>query len=482
MSRGILPPMRAIGWVRAAMIAVVAPGMATLLALPLEESRESATSLYLLAVVVAAAAGGLWGGLGASLLAFLGLNYFFTPPRHTFRVSKTEDLVALLVFLVVAAIVAMLMARALTERDRAAQREREANLLNYFAAKLLSPEPLERRLRDLTLAMLQPFELVRCEIHAAVAGEPVDVEGARPGPDGPRLELPISAGERSLGTLVATRSAEAGEPSDAERSLFTSCTRQLAIALERAELDRAIEEHRVTSETNQLRAALFSSVTHDLRTPLASIKASVTSLLGDGILDPAQQRELLETVLEETDRLNRLVGNIVDLARMRAGALVPARERTAIEDVVESVLHRMQRTLAAVVVRTVIRPDVPDVMLDPVQIDQVLTNVLENAVRFSPPGGEVLVSVAAWRDGVQVRVGDQGPGVPAEDRERVFEPFYQRDTASGRGGSGLGLAISRAIVLAHGGRIRIEGSPSGGTAVVFELPRDGAPVSREASG
>jgi two-component system sensor histidine kinase KdpD len=456
--------------------------VATLLALPLEESRESATSLYLLAVVGAAAVGGLWGGVGAAVLSFLGLNYFFTPPRHTFRVGKTEDLIALFVFLVVAVVVAMLVARALAERDRATQRERESNLLSYFGAKLLSPEPLERRLRDLSVAMLQPFELVRCEIHATIAGEPVDVEGSRQGPEGPRLELPISGGRGPLGTLVATRTAEASEPSDAERTLLTSCTRQLAIALERAELDRAIEEHRVASETSQLRAALFSSVTHDLRTPLASIKASVTSMLGDGVHDPEQQRELLETVLEETDRLNRLVGNIVDLARIRAGALVPAREPTAVEDVVESVLHRMKRTLSAVSLRTVIRPDLPDVLLDPVQIDQVLTNVLENAVRFSPPDGEVLVSVAAWRDGVQVRVGDQGPGIPAEERKRVFEPFYQRDTGGGRGGSGLGLAISRAIVLAHGGRIRIEGSPSGGTAVVFELPRDGAPAPQGVPG
>jgi two-component system sensor histidine kinase KdpD len=266
---------------------------------------------------------------------------------------------------------------------------------------------------------------------------------------------------------------------EAERGLLGSCAKQVAIALERARLDRELEEHRLTSETNQLRAALFSSVTHDLRTPLASIKASVTSLLGDGVLEPEQERELLQTVLEETDRLNRLVGNIVDLARMRSGALQPAREPTAVEDVLDSVLHRMRNVLAGVSVRAIVRPDLPEVMIDPVQVDQVLSNVLENAARFSPPGGDVLVSIAAWRDGVQVRVVDQGPGVPLEDRERVFEPFYRADAGGGRGGSGLGLAIARAVVLAHGGRIRIEGGPSGGTAVVFELPRDGAPVAQE---
>ena len=474
--------MHGIGPIRAAATAVLAPVIATVLALPLEGSRESATSLYLLGVVVAAAAGGLWAGLAAAVLSFLGLNYFFTPPRETFRVGKTEDLVALLVFLVVGAMVATLVARALAERDRATRRERESNLLNYFASKLLSPEPLERRLKDLASALLPPFELVRCEVHAEVVDELLDVEASRLGLEGGRLELSITSGEASLGTLVATRFAGAGELTDADHDLLVSCTNQVAIAIERARLDREVEEHRVTSETNQLRAALFSSVTHDLRTPLASIKASVTSMLGDRVHDPEQVRELLQTVLEETDRLNRLVGNIVDLARMRSGALVPAREPTAIEDVVESVLHRMKGMLARVSPRTVMRPNLPDVMMDPVQIDQVLTNVLENAVRFSPPGGDVLISISTWRDGVQVRVSDQGPGVPLEERERVFQPFYRRDTGGGRGGSGLGLAIARAIVLAHGGRIRIEGAPSGGATVVFELPRDGAPVPQEAPG
>ena len=474
--------MRTTGWFRPAAAAVLAPAAATLLALPLEGSRESATSLYLLGVVAAAVVGGLWGGLGASVLAFLGLNYFFTPPRQTFRVGKTEDLVALFVFLVVATVVATLVARALDERDRAARREREANLLNFFATKLLSAEPIERRLQDLALATLTPFDLVRCEIHATVAGEVVEVEGSRPGEDGLRLEMPITLGEAPVGTLVAVRRPGASGLSEPERNLLASCTKQVAIALERARLDRELEEHRVTSETNQLRAALFSSVTHDLRTPLASIKASVTSMLGDGVHDPEQQRELLETVLEETDRLNRLVGNIVDLARIRAGALMPAREPTAIEDVLESVLHRMKRSLAGVSVRSIVRPDLPEVMMDPVQIDQVLTNVLENAVRFSPAGGEITVAVAAWRDGVQVRVSDQGPGIAPEDRERVFEPFVRRDAGGGRGGSGLGLAIARAIVLAHGGRIRVEGAPTGGAAVVVELPLDGAPVPQEVTG
>jgi two-component system sensor histidine kinase KdpD len=155
-------------------------------------------------------------------------------------------------------------------------------------------------------------------------------------------------------------------------------------------------------------------------------------MLGDGVHDAEHHRELLATVREESDRLIGRVGSLVDLARIRAGALLPAREPTAIEDVIESVLHRMKRTLAGVSLRTMIRPDLPDVMLDPVQIDQVLTNVLENAVRFSPPKGDVLVAVAAWRDGVQVRVGDRGRDPAGGARARV-RAVHQRATGADGG-------------------------------------------------
>jgi two-component system sensor histidine kinase KdpD len=235
----------------------------------------------------------------------------------------------------------------------------------------------------------------------------------------------------------------------------------------------------MAAESNQLRAALFSSVSHDLRTPLASIKAAVTSLLDDEAAhDASQRRELLQTVLEETDRLNRVVRNIVDLAKARAGAIEPSKQPISVDEVVESVAHRLRPTADGVVIRTTVRLGVPEIRADPVQLDQIVTNLLENAVRFSPSGGTVDVVIAPWRSGVQVRVNDHGPGVPMAERERVFEPFYRRDDGH-RTGSGLGLAIARAMVLAHGGRIWIEGTPAGGAAVVFELP-SGEPAGSSA--
>ena len=467
---------------RSAAVAIAAPLAATLLGLSFHGGDASAASLYLLAIVAAAAVGGLWSGLASALLAFLGLNYFFTPPRHTFRVGEAEDLVALIVFLIVAVIVGALLALALDERTRATRREQETKLLSYFATRLQSSERLERVLTEFAGALLEAFGLARCEIQVRADDLVADGSSGRPGEgEEPPIVVQLAVGEASLGILTAVPGGQLESLSDDDRGFLEACAKQVAVAVERLRLDRQVEGARLQARTDQLRAALFSSVTHDLRTPLAGIKASVTSLLDQGVsLDEGQRRELLRAVLEETDRLNRLIGNILNLAKVRAGALVPAKEPTAIEDVIESVLHRMKPALGNVRVRSIIRPNLPDAPMDPVQIDQVLSNLLENAVRFSPPGGEILISAAPWHGSVQVRLADQGPGIPVDERQRVFEAFHRREPEGGRSGSGLGLAIARAIVLAHGGRIWIEGSPSGGTAVVFELPvADTEPVRQE---
>jgi two-component system sensor histidine kinase KdpD len=216
---------------------------------------------------------------------------------------------------------------------------------------------------------------------------------------------------------------------------------------------------------------MFSSVTHDLRTPLASIKASVTSLLDEAAVhDPAQQRDLLLTVLEETDRLNRLVGNILDLAKIRAGALIPRRTRAAIDEIAEAVVGRMRQHGRDVAIELRFASTLPEAAVDPVQIDQVLSNLVENAVRHSPRGGTVRVHLAQAGRAVRARVADEGPGIAPEEREKVFDAFYRGKEAPESAGSGLGLAIAKAIVTAHGGRIWIEETTGGGTAVVFDVP------------
>jgi two-component system sensor histidine kinase KdpD len=491
--------MDAWPWARArsrlgdALVGLAASGVSTGVALLVHPSPAlGVVAIYLLGVVAAAAIGRAVAGILASLLSFVSLNYFFTAPRYTLRVANADDVVSLGVFLVVAVIVGGLVSRAVAERARAARNEREARLLSYFATKVMSGAPLNHVLIDFAGSLVEALRLARCEIHARAGDDAFDASRARPGAaDGPSATVPIRAGGAEVGVLTAVRPAGQPELDDDELRLLVEAAKQVAIALDRALLDAQIARARVDAETNRARAALFSSVTHDLRTPLASIKAAVTTLLQEGPPTPSdgssqvaladdQRRDLLQTVLEETDRLNRLLGNLLELAKVRAGALVPAKQPTALDEVVDSVLHRMAGQLSGVRVRTVLR-DVPEIPADPLQLDQVVTNLLDNAIRYSPPGGEVMISVAPWHGSIQLRVADQGPGIRVEDRERVFEAFYRGD-AGERSGSGLGLAITRAIVLAHGGHIRIEGTPAGGTAVVLELPlTDAAAVPQETS-
>jgi two-component system sensor histidine kinase KdpD len=468
---------------RAVAVSVLMPVAALGVGLIVQPERElGAVSLFLLAVVAAAVVGGIWAGVGSSVVGFLALNYFFTEPLHTFRVNDRDDVVAIVTFLIVALVVGSVVARAVDERLRATRREREARLLNLFATKALSGELLEHVLNDLATALIDALRLSTCVIEVRAGVRPYELRRTSPrSTAGSPTTLEITSGHHPFGTLTAARSEEE-ELSAEDVRLLEAAARQIAVILERATLDERLRDARFDAEKSQARAALFSSVTHDLRTPLASIKASATALLQDDLeLDPEQRLELLRTVVEETDRLNRLIGNILELARVRAGALVPSKEPTALDEVVDSVLHRMQPVLGGVRMRTLLR-DTPDVAADPVQIDQVLSNLIENAVRFSAPGGEVVVSTAAWHSSVQIRVVDHGPGIAPMDRERVFEAFARvgASTPDEAGSSGLGLAIAKAIVEAHGGRIWIEGVPAGGTAVVVELPvADAEQVSEE---
>jgi two-component system, OmpR family, sensor histidine kinase KdpD len=467
------PGFRRGGAFRSVVASVAAPGAATGLALALpHHTPASAASVYILGVVAAAAIGGVWSGLAAAVLSFVGLNYFFAQPLHTFEIQRPDELVALAVFVVVALVVGALVARVFTERDRAERTTAEATTLAAFTGRLLVDESIERTLQAAAASIAELFDVSFCRIEGRVAESTISAETRRePASVGDvSSELELVAGSARLGRIRVERTAGRGTFTSNERRSLSAFAAQLALALQRASSEAAIQGARLEAEASDMRAALFSSVTHDLRTPLASITASVSSLLDPEVIyDREQREELLRTSLEEANRLNRMVGNLLDLARIRSGVLRPTSELISIEDVIESVLRRLQPLLQPFAVRTEIRP-VPDVELDPIQIDQALTNILENAARFSRPGSEIRISVYGWEGRVGVRIADEGPGIDPSDRERVFEPFYKADRGAGRGGTGLGLAIARAITIAHGGHIRIEGTPRGGTAVVLELP------------
>lgn len=465
---------------RGVLIGLLTPAIATAVAFPVAPSRpEISIALFLLAVVIAAVAGGLWAGLVAGILASTIRPLVVEDPQLTFRLDDVQDVATGVVFLSVALVVGLLVGQASEDRARASRREREARFLGTLSSTLHTGEVPDRVLDEFAEVLLDPFGLSKVEIEATLDGTDLRAVARADGDvgiaGGPRTSVRLLAGDAAIGRLVAERPAGSRPFSRDDQLLLEAAARQATAALDRARLDARARIAQLDAETNQLRAAMFSSVTHDLRTPLASIKAGVTSLLDAAVQhDAAQERELLTTILEETDRLNRLVGNLLDLARIRAGALTPTRQPTAMDEIVEVVLARMRPRLAGLTVAADLPADLPDVSVDPVQLDQVLTNLLENAGRHAPPGSEITVGVQ-WVDGsVRVRVADQGPGIPLEERDRVFEAFYRGSSSPETPGSGLGLAISKAVVVAHGGHIWIEGSASGGCVVAFEIPGEGA--------
>jgi two-component system, OmpR family, sensor histidine kinase KdpD len=459
---------------RALVIGLFTPAIATVVAFPIAPTRpEISIAVFMLAVVIAAVAGGLWSGLVAAILASTLRPLVVEAPQLTFRFDDVEDAATGIVFLSVALVVGLLVGQASEERARASRREREARFLGTLSTKLHVGEVPDRVLDDFAAVLMEPLGLSRVEIRATLDGTEIHATARTDGEvvPGPKTSVALLTDETRFGTLYAERALGGPPFTKDDHVLMEAAARQATAALDRARLDARARMAQVDAETNQLRAAMFSSVTHDLRTPLASIKAGVTSLLDPGVRhDEEQERELLTTILEETDRLNRLVGNLLDLARIRAGALTPTRQAASMDEIVDVVLARMRPRLAGFTVTSDLPADLPDVSVDPVQIDQVLTNLLENAGRHSPVGGEINVAVLWMHGAVQVRVGDQGPGIPLDDRERVFEAFYRGASIPDSPGSGLGLAIAKAVIVAHGGRIWIEDAPGGGCVVAFEIP------------
>ncbi|MGH2711664.1 MAG: sensor histidine kinase [Actinomycetota bacterium] len=453
-------------WLRMSS-AVLFPAAVTATALlPGEVSTSSAALGFVLAVTSTAVVAGMPAGLVASVLSFLSLNFFFTPPVETFSVRKTEDLIALVVFLIVSATVGALISRAVAQRTRAEVREREARLLQHLGTRLLSGEPPEKVLERFGAAALDLLGLTRYE--ALISDGPTIEKGSPAGPGLIESRFPLTVREEEIGAIrVYTRPGhDLGAP---EKQLVGTFAAQLSLALEGSRMATVARSAKLDADRSKMQAALLSSVTHDLRTPLASITASVTGLLDDQVaFDDEQRHELLETIRQEAIRLNRMVGNLLDLSRLKAGALTPSRRPAAIDEVIEGVLARMEPQLRKHRLNVILRESLPQVPVDVVQLDQVLTNVLENAAKYSPEGTEITVSAARWEDSVQVRIADQGKGIPPDLRTEMFEPFA-RESSDGRG-SGLGLAIAHAVVLAHGGSIWAEDAPGGGTAIVFRLP------------
>lgn len=473
---------------------------------------RNTSSVYLLAVIAVAITRGTVPALATAGIGFVLHNLLFVEPRFTLDVARPEEWVTLVLLLVVGAVIGQL-AGGQRDRERLAlRREREARALFAITRELAtggrSPDVLGTvltRLRDETetarmwaglgttvaqerivgdtdataaipsLGIHSLLRRDRAEGSAAWmkinAGSEPGARGQRPVRGGALYRVELRVADQSIGSLWGQRDASLGDPYLEQTRLLAAAADQIAQSVQRDRLATAAAETEIARRSDELRSALLDSVSHDLRTPLASIRAAAGSIADASIdLDPEERRAAARSIDEEAERLNRLVGSLLDMSRIQGGVLVPDLEVIPVGELVEPVA-RMAMAQGGPTVRIEIPDDLPSVNVDALFLTQALTNLLENAARHAP-AGPIVVRARHADDRVSLTVEDGGPGVPAESLPRLFDRFYRSpEVASGaRRGFGLGLAVVRGLVEATGGTARAEPSELGGLAVTLDLP------------
>jgi two-component system sensor histidine kinase KdpD len=432
------------------------------------------------------------------LVCALAYNFFFLPPLYTFTIADPENVITLVVFMTVAGAASNLTARVRMQAIVARQRAATTEDLYRFSRKLAGIAALDDLLwatayqvahmlrLHVVLLMPEGEELgVRAGYPPEDTLDEADLaaakwafeqgqeagRGADTLPGARRLFLPMRTA-RGVVAIIGLDSDQDGQLlTPDQRRLLDSLSDQTALAIERLHLAEEMDRSRVAAETERLRTALLTSISHDLRTPLASILGSATSLKAyRDSLGAGEQNELIGTIQEEAERLNHFIANLLDMTRLESGALVPNLSLIDLDDVVGSVLRRAPTQNHRLVLE--LEPDLPMLRLDPVLFEQVLFNLLDNAAKYAPP--DTAITLRARRGGgtVKVQVLDEGPGLPEEDRERVFDKFYRvRVADKKRAGTGLGLAIARGFMEAMGGTITAANlSDHGGAIFTLSLP------------
>ncbi|MBA76004.1 MAG: two-component sensor histidine kinase [Tistrella sp.] len=461
--------------------------------------------VFLIAVLVVAVRGGLWPSIAASVLSFFAYNFFFTVPHHTFQVSRTEDILTIVFFLIAAALTGNLAGR-LRERVQAErQAARRVGNLYDFARKAAGAADVDdvawavvshvaRTLQcDAVLLLPEPDGGLR--IGAGFPPEdrltPANRAAAewawrheRPAgwssdtlPASDWLFVPMKAARGPVGLVGVSFGGRDGRPKQLgpeQRRLLEAVVDQAALAVDRTLLAADIERERLKGEADALRAALLSSISHDLRTPLVSIIGAASSLksLGEA-LDPGARGELADTIHDEARRLDAYVQNLLDMTRLGHGALALRRDWVDLAELAGRVRGRLARQLGGRQLDVVVPEGLPLLHVDAVLMEQVLVNLVDNAVKHGGPDGRITIAAALADRGrsIDIRVEDDGPGIPEADREAVFDMFHRVKAGDSQpAGTGLGLAICRGFVEAHGGTIRAEAGAGGqGTRIVIRL-------------
>ncbi|MER5203766.1 sensor histidine kinase KdpD [Streptomyces sp. NPDC002825] len=454
------------------LVGLVGPVLLTLLlsgALP-DMGLANDVLLFLTLTVAAALLGGLRPALASAAVGSLLLNYYFTPPIHELTIADPKNVVALLIFVGVAISVASVVDLAARRTHQAARLRAEAETLSFLAGSVLRGETgldaLLERLRE-TFAMESVALLERHEdtepwtcVAAVGPGRPVGR------PEDADVDMPV--GDHLA--LALTGRVLPGE----DRRVLGAFAAQAAVVLDRQRLVDEAEEARRIAEGNKIRTSLLAAVSHDLRTPLAGIKASVSSLRSDDVDWSDEDRALLlEGIEEGADRLDHLVGNLLDVSRLETGTVTAVPRQTDLDEVVPMALVGVPDDS----VELDIPETLPMVVVDRGLLERAVANIVENAVKYSPAGTPVLVAASAIADRVELRVVDRGPGVPDEAKDRIFGAFQRYGDAPRGAGVGLGLAVARGFVEAMGGTVTAEDTPGGGLTMTISLRREeGAPT------
>lgn len=486
--------------------------------------------VYLLVCQLFGLAAGPGPAAAAAILAFVAFDFFFIPPYLTLAVDGEHHVLALVAFLVVALITSQLMALVRKRTSEAVREERRTTLLYELSAALVRDVRLDAILDAIVERVVTIYGAASCRIllpdadglprvvarfpaatptsidrsnqaiavwaleHRAPAGRRRTGrrihEPRRPrGPRWPRgadeldvLYIPITTADRTIGVLEITGRPGGGAFRTEDETMLLTFADQAALAVDRVRLSEEAARAAALAQSDELKSALLAAVSHDLRTPLASIKAAATSLLDTSVRWGDEARaELLDAIDQETDRLSMMVGNLLDLSRIEGGALRPDKEWYDVAELVADVMQRLHSRTEHHVVRTEIEPTLPIALFDYVEIAQVLTNLIENAVKYTPPGTPITIRARAATDAgapvIEITVEDRGPGIPFEHQSRLFEKFYRIEASQRTPGAGIGLAISKGFVEAHGGRIWVESAEGAGASFRFTLPVP--PVARE---
>lgn len=480
-----------------AIAVAIGHGLTQVVALP------NVSMLLLTAVLVPAVRSGVWPAIYASVLSFLTYNFFFIDPLHTFTIARAHEVLALAIFLLIAVVTSTIAGRAREQARAAIQRVRATRRLYEFTRKLSalptadavaevaaseihtivgrSAVLLRKEAGELGIAAAWPPEdrLDTASMMAARwAFEHKETAGADTGtlPNVPWLFLPLVAGRGPIG-VVGVEDAPDGVPLDTERrTLLDSLVEQTAIALDRATLAGEIEATRMAAETERVRNILLASISHDFRTPLASVLGAATSLteLGDR-LAPAERTDLLAAIREEAEHLDTMVRNLLAMTRLEAGALEIRMDWTDLGEILGRVAAAARRRGATQAITVTTTPELPFAYADPNLLEQALGNIVGNAMRYAGPSAAIAMTATADDQAMSLIIEDDGPGIDPAVLPHVFEKFVRAasDRGDGGEGSGLGLAIAKGIAEAHGGSVRAESPVANGRGArfTFVLPR-----------